>query len=61
MCQEMRVVFKAKDLELCTGLVLALQERGLLRDGNKVAGILESLEAATPVPELPQAQGTVAF
>ncbi len=61
MCKRMRMEMAEDDLELLEGLVLALREKGMLKDGNQVTGILEALDEATPVPELPRVQGTVAF
>jgi len=61
MCKRMRLEMDEDQLELLEGLVLAIRENGLLKDGNQVTSILEALDAATPVPELPRVQGTVAF
>lgn len=57
MCKPMRVVIDAKDLELAEGILLALRENGLLRDGNDVQAILEAFDEATPVPEMPTGGG----
>lgn len=55
--RRMRIEISEDDLVLLEGLVLALQHTGQLRVGVEVGPIIDALDEAQPVPELPKGGG----